>query len=438
MAKAAPTAKALPAENLAYAQATDRDAVVTLTFDDPNTNSKYYNVYYSETPFSNKNTEDVVIRSFDAETTSLTINLLERGRTVYAAVEIVLEDGSRSELSEIILIGGEADSDGDGIPDWYCDKYFLWGEDGEDKDIANSDDDNDGLTNYEEFIAGSDPTDPNDPIHTTNVPVESIALSSSELHIKLGEKASVQAIVLPENATNKVVTWRSANETIATVEVADGVCYITAVAIGKTEIFAVTSDGGYSAKVSVVVYNNLPFDDVVAEAWYANAVKFVYENNIMFGVSASKFDPEGFVTRGMVVTVLHRMEGTPTADAEGFADVADGLWYTNAILWAQENGIVEGYGDGTFQPDKNITREEMIAVFYRYATYKGYDVSKRSMMTSYADRTTIQSYAEDAMSWAVSIGLIKGFPDGTIRPDAYSTRAQLAEVLMRFDGLFIE
>ena len=253
MAKLAPVGEVLPAENLSYTQSADRDAVVNVTFDDPNTNSKYYNVYYSESAFTDKNADGVVVRSFDATSTNLTINLLERGRTVYAAVEIVAEDGSRSELSEIILIGGEADSDDDGIPDWYCDKYLLWGEDGEDKDIANSDDDGDGLTNLEEYQGGSDPTNPNDPVHTTNVPVESISVSATELTIGVGDTAELIAIVTPENATNKNVNWTSANTNVVTVEVIDGVCIVTAVAEGETQIYAVTADGGYSAVVDVSV-----------------------------------------------------------------------------------------------------------------------------------------------------------------------------------------
>ncbi|MGN1308159.1 MAG: S-layer homology domain-containing protein [Faecousia sp.] len=438
MAKAAPVGEVLPAENLDYTQSTDLDAVVTLTFDDPNTNSKYYNVYYSETRFNDKNAEGVVVRSFNADSTELTINLLERGRTVYAAVEIVLEDGSRSELSEIILIGGEADSDGDGIPDWYCDEYLLWGEDGEDKDIANSDDDGDGLTNLEEYLGGSDPTDPNDPVHTTNVPVESISVSATEVTLFIGKTVDITAIVMPENASNKSVSWSSADTDVATVKVTDGVCTITAVGAGKTQIYAVTTDGGYSASVAVTVEKGLPFVDVAADDWFIDAVHFVFEQNLMLGVSTTKFAPDDLVTRGMVVTVLHRMEGTPSASAVGFTDVKDGCWYTDAIYWTQANGIVEGYGDGTFRPDEYMTREELVAVFYRYAEHKGYDVSGGTALKAYSDRAKTQSYAKDAISWAVAVGLIQGFKDGTIRPQDYSNRAQLATVLMRFIQLFVE
>ncbi len=253
LAKKASTGGVASATNLSYEQSTDLDAVVTVSFDDANTTSKYYNVYYSEEEFTDKNADNVVCRSFHADSTDLTINLLERGRTVYAAVEIVLEDGRRSALSEIILIGGEADSDGDGIPDWYCNKYLLWGKDGEDKDIANSDDDGDGLTNLEEYLGGSDPTNPNDPVHTTNVPVESIAVSAEEITVNIGKTATVTAVITPDNATDKEVFWTSSDESIATISVADGICTITGIEIGETMIYAVSADGGYSAGVKVIV-----------------------------------------------------------------------------------------------------------------------------------------------------------------------------------------
>lgn len=254
MARRAPVGDVLPAENLAYTQSDDRDAVVTLTFDDPNPDSRYYNVYYSESVFTDKNADGVVVRSFPADSTSLTLNLLERGRTVYAAVEIVAKDGRRSNLSDIILVGGEADSDGDGIPDWYCDKYHLWGEPGEEKDIANSDDDRDGLTNLEEYRGGSDPTNPNDPVHTTNIPVTSVTASETVLTLIAGDTATVTATVMPENASNKNVKWSSANAEIAAVSAEGSVCTVTAISEGRTQVYAVTSDGGYSAVINVIVF----------------------------------------------------------------------------------------------------------------------------------------------------------------------------------------
>ena len=174
------------------------------------------------------------------------------------------------------------------------------------------------------------------------------------------------------------------------------------------------------------------FADVPAGTWFSNPVQYVSDNGLMVGVDDNHFAPGGLTTRCMVVKVLHRMEGEPAAEGTGFTDVEDGVWYTEAILWAQANGIVEGYGDGTFHPHASMTREEMMAVIYRYSQYKGYDVSETTSLRVFTDSVKIQSYAEDAMAWAVSVGLIVGFEDGTIRPQADSNRAQLATVLMRF------
>ena len=104
------------------------------------------------------------------------------------------------------------------------------------------------------------------------------------------------------------------------------------------------------------------FVDVHDSDWYADAVRYVSDNGLMVGVDDNHFAPGGLTTRGMVVTVLHRMEGAPSAEAAGFTDVESGMWYTEAVLWAQANGSVEGYGDGTFHPNASMTREEMMAI----------------------------------------------------------------------------
>lgn len=174
------------------------------------------------------------------------------------------------------------------------------------------------------------------------------------------------------------------------------------------------------------------FEDVPANAWYREAVEYVYENGLMVGFDDTHFAPGEMTTRSMVVTVLYRMEGEPAASGEGFTDVEAGQWYTAPILWAQANGIVEGDGDGTFRPHAPMTREEMVAVIYRYAEFKGYDVTAREEMGGFEDGSTVEPYAVEAMSWAVAVGLINGFEDGTIRPKEGCERVQLATVLMRF------
>ena len=253
MAEEAPEGGALPALNLEFIQSEIKDGVVFIRFTDPNANARYYNVYFSDEPFISPHEDGVSVRSIRADFTQIPLNLLQRIRTVYAALEIVLEDGSRSTLSDIVLFSGVADSDSDGIPDWYCDLYHLWGEEGEDKDIAGSDDDGDGLTNLEEFLGGSDPTNPNDPVHTTNVPVASISVSDTDVHLSVGQTAEITATVLPANATDKSVSWSCADPAVAGIEVSGGVCRVTGREVGETQIYAVTSDGGFSAVIDVTV-----------------------------------------------------------------------------------------------------------------------------------------------------------------------------------------
>ena len=253
MAKKAGSEYVAPVTNLEYEQSETRDAVVTITFDDNNKNTKYRNVYYSEERFSEPEEEGVVKRTFDADE-EVVVNLFERDRTVYMAVQSVAETGSRSDLSDILVLSGSADSDGDGIPDWYCDYYKLWGAEGEYKDIAGSDDDGDGLTNLEEYELGSDPTNPNDPAHTTNVPVESIKVSADTVNLSVGKTKLVTATILPENATNKDITWIIEGEDVAELTInTDGSCTIKGVGEGYTYVYAKSYDGGYVATIKVIV-----------------------------------------------------------------------------------------------------------------------------------------------------------------------------------------
>ena len=177
----------------------------------------------------------------------------------------------------------------------------------------------------------------------------------------------------------------------------------------------------------------LPFTDVANTAWYYDAVAYCYENGMMAGTSSTTFDPNSTTTRGMIVTILHRLEGTPdVTTSSGFADVAAGLWYTDAVDWAAANGIVGGYGDGNFGPNDTITREQMAAILYRYAQYKGYDMTASADLSGYADVSEISSYAVPALQWANAEGLIEGTSATTLSPKGSATRAQVATILMRF------
>ena len=175
-----------------------------------------------------------------------------------------------------------------------------------------------------------------------------------------------------------------------------------------------------------------PFTDVADTDWYNSAVQYVYEHGMMSGTSSTKFSPDIATSRGMIVTILHRLEGTPSATGMTFTDVAAGEYYTNAVTWASANNIVNGYSSSTFGPDDPITREQLAAILYRYAQYKGYDTTITGSATAFLDGGQVSSYAVDAASWAVGVGLLQGIGNNMLSPAGGATRAQTATILMRF------
>jgi hypothetical protein len=177
-----------------------------------------------------------------------------------------------------------------------------------------------------------------------------------------------------------------------------------------------------------------PFIDVGLGDWFYNSVMYAFENGLMNGISASRFGPDTTLTRGMLVTILYRMEGSPAVSGGAvFDDVAPGMYYTQAVEWASGHGIVTGYGNGKFGPDDLITREQLAAILYRYASYKGYDVSGQADLRSYSDEAKIHDYAVTPMRWASFTGLIAGRSATTLVPAGNATRAEAATILMRFD-----
>ena len=175
------------------------------------------------------------------------------------------------------------------------------------------------------------------------------------------------------------------------------------------------------------------FADVAADAWYADAVQYVYENGMMSGTSETTFSPDLTTTRGMIVTILYRLENEPTVTGTtAFTDVAADQYYANAVAWAAQNGIVSGIDATTFAPNNAITREQMAAILYRYAQFKGYDVSVKADLSVYTDAAQVSTYATDAMAWANGAQLITGTSQTTLTPAGNATRAQVATILMRF------
>ena len=176
-----------------------------------------------------------------------------------------------------------------------------------------------------------------------------------------------------------------------------------------------------------------PFLDVNEGDWFYDAVAYAYENGLMDGVGGNRFAPNSATTRAQLVTILYRMEGQPAVSGDlPFTDVEDGTWYTNAVVWAAQNGIVNGVGDDTFAPGNDLTREQLVTILYRYAESKGYDVSASADLAGYPDGEEIQAYAREAMAWAVAENIIRGMEDDTLKPAGNASRAQIATILMRF------
>ena len=174
------------------------------------------------------------------------------------------------------------------------------------------------------------------------------------------------------------------------------------------------------------------FADVPASAWYYDAVEYVYENGLMSGVSGGWFAPNDTLTRAMLVQTLYAMEGRPAAASAGFADVASGDWYASAVNWAAANGVVSGVSETGFGPNNALTREQLALILYRFAQYKGYDVTGTSDLAAYADGSSVSSWAAEAMGWAVDAGLISGVGGNQIAPTGTASRAQVAQILMNF------
>ena len=176
-----------------------------------------------------------------------------------------------------------------------------------------------------------------------------------------------------------------------------------------------------------------PFTDVSEKDWFYGDVMFVYENGLMLGTSKTLFSPYGTATRGMMATILWRMEGSPAPKGKNsFTDVEAGKWYADAITWTAENGIFAGYGKDKFGPDDPITREQLAAIFYRYADYKGYDLTVKGNLDKFKDADKITDYAKTAMQWAVGSGLVKGKSGNLLDPQGTATRAEIAAMLHRF------
>ena len=181
-------------------------------------------------------------------------------------------------------------------------------------------------------------------------------------------------------------------------------------------------------------FTKLPrFTDVAKGAWYFDSVEKIVEMGLFAGTSDTQFSPDAPMTRAMLVTVLHRLEGkTAPKKAAAFADVPAGQWYSDAIAWASENGIVNGYGADTFGTNDSISRQDMVTILYRYLKYKGITPIDGKALDNFTDGGNVSDYAKSAMEWAYAQGLINGTSETTLSPKDNCTRAQVATIILRY------
>lgn len=183
----------------------------------------------------------------------------------------------------------------------------------------------------------------------------------------------------------------------------------------------------------------MQFEDVTEDDWFYEGVKYNFNNNLMKGTSETGFEPYLDTTRGMIVTILHRVEGEPEAEPADFADVEDGMWYTEGVAWGQAEDIARGLEDGTnFGPELNVTREQMAAFLYRYAQYKGYDVTASGELDDFSDGGDTSDWAAESVRWAIGAGLIEGKGNHILDPKSTATRGEVALILMRFCENFMK
>lgn len=225
---------------------------------------------------------------------------------------------------------------------------------------------------------------------------------------------------------DKLTVTDGSGKTVSTVKKSDTVYTFTmpasAVKVGVSYVKATETP------------SKTKFNDVSANDWFASAVDYVTGKGMMNGTADNTFSPKANTTRGMIVTVLYRLENQPSTSAASFTDVASGAYYANAVAWANANGIVSGYGSGKFGPNDKVTREQLATILYRYAQYKKYDVSvgEDTNILSYDDAQSISSYAIPAIQWACGAGVVTGKSGSKLDPKGNATRAEVAAMLMRF------
>lgn len=212
----------------------------------------------------------------------------------------------------------------------------------------------------------------------------------------------------------------------------------TSWAIPGMTLYYIEGKAGWDAQEQypTAVWTTAPYSDAKPGSWYESAVRYATDHNLMNGTGTHSFEPESSMTRAMLVTVLWRYAGEPRRGSNRFSDVPSGEWYTQAVAWAAANGVVNGVGNGKFDPNGSVSREQMATILFRYAKKTGINTESRADLSAFPDAGAVDRYASDAMQWAVSEGIIGGSreADGAdwLKPLGDATRAQVAAILMRF------
>ena len=232
--------------------------------------------------------------------------------------------------------------------------------------------------------------------------------------------------------TLTVTSDASAPGTVSVKDMGEGI-YTVSMPAGN-----VTVSGTMVPEEATPEWPPFPFDDVSEDDWYYDSVYYVYAYGLMNGTAEATFSPENATTRGMLVTILYRMEGSPQGGGwSPFTDVDPELYYAQPIAWAAWNGIVKGITETTFSPDAPVTRQQMAAILYRYAAWKKWDVSQQGNLFQFTDWEQIQEYARTPLAWASAAGLIQGKENNILDPAGTATRAQVATILQRFHSAYV-
>ena len=291
--------------------------------------------------------------------------------------------------------------------------------------------------------------------YTSGLQGDYLASDVVEFAYTITAPVTLYTITVPDSVTGGAVSvspTQAAYGSTVTITVAPGEGYeldeLTATDSGgnKIELTKVSdteytfsmprSDVTVSASFRAISHeDNCPsadYTDVDTGAWYHEAIDFAIENDLMNGVGDNLFNPDGNLSRAMMVRILWNMEDQPTNVSGSYSDVVAGAWYEKAVLWATANNIVNGYPDGSFGPDNSITRQEMAAILYRYAQFKEYDMTAEDDLTRFPDGDETAEWAETFVRWAVAEGLLNGRDDGTLDPAGTATRAEVAQIFMNY------